>query len=120
MTPKSRESNFATYELLKELHGSMAKGMHRENGKQMEPRIYYDPISFFFSFLKWIKNLIVAELLLYSQKQNVPVRETPVHDNYWSELVFLKKIHMVFKMIFVVRIIITIESWAICVYQVIY
>ena len=26
----------------------MAKGMHREKGKQMEPRIYYDPISFFF------------------------------------------------------------------------
>ena len=64
--------------------------------------------------------MIVAELLLYSQKQNVPVRETPVDENYWSELVFLKKIHLVFKIIFVVRIIITIESWAICVYQVIY
>ena len=28
----------------------MAKGMHREKGKQMEPRIYYDPISFLFLF----------------------------------------------------------------------
>lgn len=59
-----RESNFATYKLLKELQSSMAKNMHKEKDKQMEPRIYSDPISFFFSFLKWIKKLIVAELLL--------------------------------------------------------
>ena len=47
VTPKSRESNFATYKLLKKLQSSMAKNMHREKDKQMEPRIYYDPISFF-------------------------------------------------------------------------
>jgi len=45
--------------------------------------------------------------------------ETSIDDDYWSDLVFLKKTHLVFKIIFVVRIIITIESLAIWVCQVI-
>lgn len=63
----------------------------------------------------------MIELLLYSQKQNVSLGDTSIDDSYRSDLVFLKKTHLVFKIIFVGRIIITMGNhWAISVYQVIY
>lgn len=113
------ESNFPIYKLLKALQSSMAKNMHREKDKQMEPRIYYDPISFFFLFPKMDKKIDSGWIITNSQKQKVSMTETSIDDDYWSDLVFLKKIHLVFKIIFVVRIIITIESLAIWVCQII-
>lgn len=44
----------------------MAKNMDKEKDKQMEPRIYSDPISFFFSFL----NIKIDSGLAIANSQN--------------------------------------------------